>query len=110
MTASQPLAPTADSASPRAGTRALVPIPCEVRQGTRAWQRVMLEDLSQHGFRLTGLTHPAQDKPVSIRIPGMQLLSARIRWIAGTEIGCEFAHPLHVVVFDHLVRVARPFG
>jgi hypothetical protein len=90
----------------RASDRALLVIACEVRQGTRPWQVVHLEDLSPTGFRITGLSQPSLNKPLSIRIPGMQLLSAQIRWHRGIEVGCEFAAPLHVAVFEHLVRQA----
>jgi hypothetical protein len=91
----------------RGSSRASVSLFCEVRQGTRPWQQVRLEDLSPCGFRITGLMNPSSAAPVSIRIPGMQLLSAQIRWQTGVMVGCEFAQPLHVAVFDHLVRQAR---
>ncbi len=92
---------------PRASSRAPVSLFCEVRQGTRPWQQVRLEDLSPSGFRISGLSNPTTLSPLSIRIPGMQLLAAHIRWEGGTLVGCEFAQPLHVAVFDHLVRQAR---
>lgn len=91
----------------RAAPRANVSLYCEVRQGSRPWQNVRLEDLSPSGFRITGLMNPSTMAPVSIRIPGMQLLSAEIRWQAGALVGCEFAQPLHIAVFDHLVRQVR---
>lgn len=87
--------------------RASLSILCEVRQGTRPWQLVRLEDLSQSGFRINGLLHPSMGKALSIRIPGMQLLSAQLRWQEGTTIGCEFNTPLHIAVFDHLVVQAN---
>ena len=92
---------------PRGSARATVSLFCEVRQGARQWQRVRLEDLSPCGFRITGLLYPSTAAPVVIRIPGMQLLSAQIRWEAGNVVGCEFSQPLHIAVFDHLVRQAR---
>jgi hypothetical protein len=92
---------------PRASSRAAVSLFCEVRQGTRPWQQVRLEDLSPSGFRVNGLMNPSTMAPVSIRIPGMQLLSAQIRWQTGALVGCEFLAPLHIAVFDHLVRQAR---
>jgi hypothetical protein len=92
---------------PRASSRASVSLLCEVRQGSRHWQKVRLEDLSPSGFRINGLTHVSTTVPVSIRIPGMQLLSAAIRWQSGVVIGCEFTKPLHVAVYDHLVRQSR---
>lgn len=109
-----PLSLTGDSPAKtdqsRENLRAPLCLTCEVRQGTRAWQRVVLEDLSASGFRLSGLAHPDQAKLLSIRIPGMQLLSAKIRWNAGTAIGCEFTAPLHIAVFEHLVRQIKPYG
>lgn len=94
----------------REGIRAELCLSCEVRQGTRAWQRVLLNDLSPSGFQISGLAHPDPAKALSIRIPGMQLLSAKIRWGTGRVVGCEFTAPLHIAVFDHLVRQAKPFG
>jgi hypothetical protein len=84
--------------------RASVMLRCEARQGTRAWTAVRLEDLSQNGFRIAALPHASPDQPLRIRIPGMQVLTARIRWNAGKVLGCEFVEPLHVAVFDHIVR------
>lgn len=78
-----PLLRTADSPTStvhsRESLRTMLSLGCEVRQGTRAWQRVILEDLSPTGFRISGLAHPVPAKLLSIRIPGIQLLSARIR-------------------------------
>ncbi|MBS3927325.1 MAG: PilZ domain-containing protein [Sphingomonadales bacterium] len=101
-----PAIPTGQDCA-RASNRALLVIACEVRQGTRPWQVVHLDDLSPTGFRIAGLSQPSTIKPLSIRIPGMQLLSAHVRWHRGNEVGCEFAAPLHVAVFEHLVRQAN---
>jgi PilZ domain len=107
MTRATPLPHPPALEPPRGASRAAISLLCEVRQGARPWQRVVLEDLSASGFRITGLNQPSKIAPLSIRIPGMQLLSARIRWVEGAVIGCEFAAPLHVAVYDHLVREAR---
>ncbi len=88
-------------------TRAAIGLICEARQGTRRWQVVRLDDLSERGFRLGNFNGPSPQLPVSIRIPGMQLLSANIRWVRGDSVGCEFASPLHVAVFEHLARTLR---
>jgi len=87
--------------------RAAITLICDVRQSTRPWQMVRLEDLSAEGFRITGLNQPGVGKPLSIRIPGIQLLIAEVRWQDGAAVGCAFRTPLHVAVFEHLVRVAR---
>jgi hypothetical protein len=36
----------------------------------------------------------------------MELLRAEVRWKSGSQMGCEFAHPLSIYVFEHLVRSA----
>jgi PilZ domain len=79
---------------------------CDVRQGTRPWARVRLEDISQNGFRIPWLLNCAADFPLRIRIPGLQVLSARVCWQKGRALGCEFSVPLHSAVFEHIVREA----
>ena len=86
--------------------RARITIRCEVRQGVQPWRLVRLVDLSETGFKLAWLPVYDETKPVSIRIPGIEPLKARIRWHKAKQIGCEFVSPLHVAVFDHIVRLA----
>lgn len=90
--------------------RAEVVLLCEVRQGTRPWMKARLDDISQAGFRIAWLPNCQPDAPLRIRIPGMQMLSARIRWQQGKSVGCAFAEPLHVAVFEHIVRASRIDG
>ncbi len=91
-----------------AGQRAEVAIFCEVRQGVRPWQVTRLDDLSCTGFRIAWLPNCSVDQQLRIRIPGMQVLSARVCWSDGKSAGCEFAQPLYPAVFDHIVRQAIP--
>jgi hypothetical protein len=79
---------------------------CEVRQGTRPWKMARLEDLSPDGFRIAWLPDARSELPLRIRIPRMELLTAHIRWIREGAVGCEFASPLHVAVFEHIVAAA----
>ncbi len=90
------------------GHRALLTLLCEVRQGTRPWRVVRLDDLSPEGFRIAWYPNVSKDLPVRIRIPGIQLLTAHIRWHTNDAIGCSFNEPLHVAVFEHLVKKASP--
>ncbi|MBT0668961.1 PilZ domain-containing protein [Novosphingobium profundi] len=77
---------------------------CEVRQGSRPWRLVRLEDLSPEGFRIAWLPDVQAHVPLRIRIPGLQMLTAEVRWTKGDGVGCAFTAPLHVAVFEHLVR------
>jgi PilZ domain len=90
------------------GERRGVTLLCEVRQSSRPWQMVQLEDLSQTGFRIAWIPGANKHIPLRIRIPGMQVLSAHIRWQEGNAIGCEFTAPLYIAVFDHIVRSGNP--
>ncbi len=86
------------------GQRENISLLCEVRQGTRPWKVARLEDISQSGFRIAWLPATNPHAPLRIRIPGLQMLSAEIRWKEGDAIGCEFTSPLYIAVFDHIVR------
>ncbi|MGH6785330.1 MAG: PilZ domain-containing protein, partial [Novosphingobium sp.] len=76
--------------------RAEVTLLCEVRQGSRPWKLVRLEDISAAGFRIKWLPECTADRPLRVKIPGIQILSAKICWQRGKAVGCEFAEPLHV--------------
>lgn len=89
------------------GDRAEVTLLCEVRQGTEPWKLARLSDISQAGFHIAWLPECTPDQPLRIRIPGLSVLSAQIRWQRGKSVGCEFVEPLHVAVFEHIVRQCR---
>jgi hypothetical protein len=89
------------------GQRAEVTLLCEVRQGAGPWKRARLDDISQAGFRIAWLPGCDPEAPLRIRIPALQLLTAHIRWQQGKAVGCEFAEPLHVAVFEHIVKQCR---
>ena len=72
-------------------TRATVNVWCEVRQGTRPWKRTRLEDISPEGFRIGWLPGCHADTPLRIRIPGMQVLTAEIRWKRGVPDGARMS-------------------
>lgn len=101
----QPINAPGEPHAPRT-ERVGVVLTCEIRQGTRPWKMARLEDLSPNGFRIARLPDARSELPLRIRIPGIQMLSARICWIRDGAVGCEFAEPLHVAVFEHIVRSA----
>lgn len=90
----------------REGNRAEVTLICEVRQGTDPWAVVRLDDISQTGFRVAWLPQCKPDKPVRIRIPGLAMLTAKVVRQEGKAVGCAFAEPLHIAVFEHIVSQA----
>lgn len=91
----------------RWGDRAEVALMCDVRQERDPWAMVRLDDISQTGFRVAWLPRCRTDKPLRIRIPGLAVLTATIVWQEGRAVGCSFLEPLHVAVFEHIVRQAE---
>lgn len=88
------------------GARSAVSLECEVRQASRPWAKVRLQDISQEGFRITWLPVIDMTTPLRVKIPGLQLLSAHIRWRSGQAVGCQFTEPLSVFVYEHIARGA----
>ncbi len=90
--------------------RAEVTLICEVRQGGSPWKTVQLDDISQAGFRIAALPGARAGVPLRIRIPGLQMLTAHIRWQQDKSVGCAFEGALHVAVFEHIVKQCRIGG
>lgn len=81
---------------------------CEIDAGLRrrgaSGVSVQIIDLSTHGFRAS--THLDLDRgtEVWLRLPGLEGLHARVAWIDGPLIGCEFVRPLHPAVLEMMVK------
>lgn len=84
--------------------RVEISILCEVRQGITEWRIVRLSELSPGGFRIHRFGEADPNQPLRIRIPGLQILSAKIVWQKDGALGCAFATPLHEAVFAHITR------
>lgn len=85
-------------------TRAEVSLTCDVRQGTKPWMRIKLHDISESGFCMDWRPGLSEQHQIYIRIPGLELLVAHLRWKREGMIGCEFSSRLYPPVFDHIVR------
>ncbi|MEP7221062.1 MAG: PilZ domain-containing protein [Novosphingobium sp.] len=91
-------------------SRAEVSLTCEVRQGQRPWAKVLLHDISETGFRIDWRPGFDIGKPIYVKIPGLQLLNAMLRWKREGMIGCEFTSKLYAPVYDHIVRQSQIEG
>ena len=63
----------------------------------------LLVDLSRHGARLRARAKVAVDSPILLEIEGMPLLSGRVIWSQGQELGMCFDGSLHRAVLEHLL-------
>lgn len=68
---------------------------------------IHVEDLSLTGLRFCTSFRLQPGQLVSVTIPGLAALEARVAWTEGSNYGCAFDRALHVAVFDHLVARYR---
>jgi len=87
--------------------RAPLTLPCDIRQGQRPWAHSRLLNLSESGFCVEWLPACDPQRGLWLRIPGLELLKANVRWRREGMMGCEFEGRLHAAVFDHIVRQAN---
>lgn len=93
--------------SPREQERAPVVLRCEARVGLGGWNFAILLDLSTHGFQLVRAPGCEVGATVKLRIPGMEMLTAVVKWMTLESIGCAFVRPLSPYVFEHVVKNTR---
>ncbi len=86
--------------------RAPMSLVCDIRQGQRPWNTVRLHNISETGFCIDWLPAIEPTRSLWIRIPGLQLLQAHIRWKQQGMMGCEFVSRLYGPVFEHIARQA----
>lgn len=55
---------------------------------------------------MTWLPRSKSETRLWIKIPGLQPMSANIRWQDQLGIGCEFSSPLYEPVFEHFAQIA----
>jgi len=87
--------------------RETITLRAELRQGSHLRVPTRLLDLSPTGFRIRHTARLQLERSLFIKVGGLGSLEAFIRWHRDGEYGCEFAQPLHVAVFEHLVRLSR---
>ena len=73
---------------------------------SRAGRRpVAIVDLSSEGFNADLGVHPvAADGAFSVKLGGLEVLGAELRWLSDMNAGFRFERPLHPAVLDHVVR------
>ena len=79
---------------------------CEVRQGQRPWAKVELHNISEQGFCVDWLPALELSRPIWLRVPGLNMFQAHIRWKGHGLMGCELTSRLYGPVVDHIVRNA----
>jgi hypothetical protein len=65
---------------------------------------VQVLDLSTTGFRAATHLDLMPGSDVWLKLPGLETLHARVVWMRGHLLGCEFVRPLHPAVLQMVVR------
>jgi hypothetical protein len=90
----------------RRSDRADVTLGAALRQRGAHAVTVHILDLSIHGFRAATHLELEPGSDVWLKLPGLESLHSRVRWMRGHVMGCEFVRPLHPAVMDMVVRAA----
>ena len=89
--------------SPRKAERTHVDMDAGLRQRGASGVSVQILDLSTHGFRASTHLHLQLGADVWLKMAGLEALHARVAWMDGHFIGCEFLQPLHPAVLQMTV-------
>lgn len=73
-----------------------------LREPGRTPFNVTLSDLSATGFRMVTFARLQVGAKIWINLPGLAPLEAIVRRCSERDYGCEFMHPLHKAVTEHL--------
>ena len=72
----------------------------------QGFDKIMVEvtDLSLEGLRLTSPVPVLPGTHIWLKLPLLACREATVVWCDGERIGCEFADPLHPMMFETLTR------
>jgi hypothetical protein len=88
----------------RRAERAEVAVGAALRQRGAHAVTVQVLDLSVSGFRAATHLELMEGSDIWLKLPGLESLHARVVWMNGYVMGCEFVRPLHPAVLAMLVR------
>ena len=85
---------------------ARAPVQCDIdfKRAGDARYRVELFDLSVHGCCLSPPVRLEQGDRLSLRLPQLAAMPAKVAWADGWMAGVRFDHPFHPAVYDHVAR------
>jgi hypothetical protein len=98
------LATGSNAASPRKAERTPVELGAGLRQRGASGVTIEVLDLSTHGFRASTHLDLQTGTDVWLKLEGLEPLHARVAWMNGYLVGCEFVRPLHPAVLQMVVR------
>jgi hypothetical protein len=88
----------------RKGKRRTAGMEAQLRRIGRLSYSVALRDLSPDGCMIDLVERPALDEVMQVKLPGLDTLPARVRWVDDYVAGLKFEHPMHPAVFELLLQ------
>lgn len=90
----------------RKGPRRGEGMAAQVRRLGRLTYSVQLRDLSPDGCQTEVVERPGLDEVMQVKLPGLETISARVRWVDNYVAGLKFERPIHPAVFELLLERA----
>jgi hypothetical protein len=88
----------------RMGKRRTAAMEAQLRRIGRLAYWVELRDLSPEGCMIDLVERPAMDEVMQVRLPGLETVQARVRWVDNYVAGLKFERPIHPAVFELLLQ------
>jgi hypothetical protein len=96
-----------DAAVERQAGRVKIILPVGLRRSCAHRAAIELRDLSTHGFRAEVFERLTPNERLWLKLPGVEGWEARVAWVHGDEVGCEFLQPLHPAVLNIILAQGR---
>ena len=93
-----------DTVIQRKGLRRGAGMEAQLRRLGRLAYSVELRDLSPDGCMIDLVERPALDEVMQVKLPGLETLQARVRWVDNYIAGLKFERPMHPAVFELLLQ------
>lgn len=100
-----PVQPRNPGVDRRVADRWPVSLTADYRRSGRPPFKILITDLSQTGCQCETVARAHVGDHIWLTIGTMAPLEAAIRWATPFGFGCEWVHPLHISLLDHIRTV-----
>ena len=92
-------APVEKAEVERSAERVPATIEAQLRRVGHLAYTVSLRDVSPEGCKAELVERPLVGEIMHLKLPGLESVEARVRWVDGYVAGLKFKHPFHPAVF-----------
>ena len=88
----------------RKGSRRTSGMEAQLRRIGNLSYRVAIRDISPEGCQIDLVERPAIGEVMQLKLPGLETIAARVRWVDNYVAGLHFERPMHPAVFDLMMQ------